>query len=80
MELAESKERFNESLLRAVSRCREIGVQSNNIIWATIANSLDELRQNGMLFANAKSVSKSQVEADIKSYTDREIAKQEVMH
>lgn len=78
MELSETRERFNESMKCAVSRCREIGSQSHNLMWAAVANSLETLRLKGLKMANSKSQSKSEVEADLKHLNDKAIEKLQV--
>lgn len=68
MNFNESKERFTESMAKAISRAREIGIATNNVsIWNGIAESLEGIRSKGIRMADAKGLSKSRVESDIKA-------------
>lgn len=78
MELAESRDRFDESMKRAVSRCREIGNMNHNLMWHGLANSLEKIRLRGVSMANAKGQSKSEIESDLKHLNDKAIEKLQV--
>lgn len=75
MEIIETKERFNESMKRAVSRCRELSIAQKKHIWNQIADSLDGLRVRGMAMIDSKGLSKIDIDRDIelhkKIMTDR---------
>ncbi len=79
MQRNESLERFDESLKRAVSRCKEIALQSHPL-WENIAKSLDEIRIKGVNFANASGRTTSQINDDIKAHTGVMVEKQETIH
>lgn len=78
MELEESRNRFDESMKRAVSRCREIGNQNQNLMWHGMANSLEKIRLKGVKMANSKGQSKSEIEADLKHLNEKAIEKLQV--
>lgn len=65
MELIETKERFNESMKRAVSRCRELSIAQKKHTWNQIADSLDGLRIKGMQMIDSKGLSKADIDRDI---------------
>ena len=65
MELIETKERFNESMKRAASRCRELSVAQKKHLWNQIADSIDSLRVKGMTMINSKGLSKADIDSDI---------------
>jgi len=68
MQRVEIVERFNDSLKKAVSRCRQLSILHGNTNWNVIADSLDKHRTDGLQFARAKSRSDSEIEADIEKH------------
>lgn len=66
MEAHEIRERFNESMKRAVCRCRELSIIMENTQFNKWADSLEGLRLHGISVAKAKSQSKIEIEKDMK--------------
>ena len=77
MELNESRNRFDESMKRAISRCKELAIALQTPMWNDIADSLNGLRLKGVTMANAKGRSKFEIESDINSHKDILTLKQE---
>lgn len=65
MERAEVIERFDVSLKRAADRARALAKSERNTNWIKIAISIEGIREKGLVLANAKSLSKVQIFADI---------------
>lgn len=61
MTLAETTERWNESLKAASSRCRELGAAQGKTEWLDIASHIDGLRNKGMTMIKAKSMSREEI-------------------
>lgn len=80
MELAESSRRYNESLKRAVSRCKELARILNQPLFLQWAKSLDGIRIQGSQLANAKGRTKTQVESDILIFNNKLATKHEGVH
>lgn len=66
MEINEIRERFDENMKRAVSRCRELSVAMKNTQFNKWADALDGLRMQGLSIAHAKTQSKTEMEKDMK--------------
>lgn len=56
MELNESIERYRESMKKASSRCRELGIAQKNLDWNKIAFYIDSLLTDGMTIYNSKAI------------------------
>ena len=65
MTFGESWERFNESLKRAGSCCRELSVMQNYPVWLEISESLEGLRAKGSKMAREKQISKAELDRQI---------------
>lgn len=57
----EAISRFNEGLLKAVSRAKQLGHAQKSNSWLTIAMRLEEIRVNGMRMATSKPLTRQQV-------------------
>jgi len=68
MDLQESRERYNESLKRAVSCCKELAALKKFDTWKNIAVSLEGLRLKGATMMKAKSEGRGEIERQIKQY------------
>lgn len=65
MELKESSKRFDESMKRAVSRCHELATALKQPLFTQWANSLENIRLQGVHMANAKGRGKMDIEKDL---------------
>lgn len=71
MELAESAERFHESLKKAASCARELAISQKYDVWNQIATSLDGLRMKGKRMTVARSIGKVELDKQIDEYKAR---------
>lgn len=86
MELNEGEilDRWNDSMKRACSACRELAEQKYKNIWILVANRLDEMRRRGNVMAQGKMLSKETIERSLDAWqlnlgrkTDAAVAKEE---
>lgn len=66
----ESLERFREGLKISADRARQLSraEPARYTMWQNIANTIDEMRQNGEILANARSLGKRNMEEVLKAY------------
>lgn len=77
MEQFESFERFDESMKKAASRCRELGTMVKDKNWLNIAHQLDALVHKGREIYGAKAISRQDLLKTIDRYNSDEASKQE---
>lgn len=68
MSRKDSIARFNEHMKRAVSRVHELAAIGHNAQWRGIAVALDALRDKGLYLADAKSISRTQIESELAAH------------
>jgi hypothetical protein len=56
LSMPELKERFNEGLRMAASRCRELSKATKDSSWMRIAEQLNALRNNGVKMIDQRSI------------------------
>ena len=60
MELKETTERFDQGLLKAADRCRELAKMQRQPRWLTVASELDALRAKGMMMIKSKALTRQE--------------------
>lgn len=60
MERNESIERFKEGLSKAADRARALVKAQGNTTWLQVATGFDQMRTTGMVWYNAKAISRQQ--------------------
>jgi hypothetical protein len=67
----ESLERFKEGLKIAADRCRELGKQTNSVMWGLIATNLDQLRAKGEKIVLDKGLTQTQILKSVDNFQER---------
>lgn len=80
MELKESSSRYDESMRRAVARCKELAITLKQPLFNQWAKSLESIRLQGVHMANAKGRTKLQIDSDIEIFKDKLATKQESLN
>lgn len=75
MEQKESFERFDESMKKAASRCRELGAMIKDKNWHNIGKQLDALAHNGVKIYKSKAIGRQELLKTIDRYNAKEAEK-----
>lgn len=58
-------ELYTESMKKSIDRCKELSKLTGNKTWAQVAKQLNGLRMKGEEMANARSLSKGEIEVGL---------------